>query len=217
MEYSIAYSKRKTVSLGVTKEAKVVVRAPYRTPVSIVERFIQKKKDWLERALLRQKMKPLYTFLPGDVFLFLGKKYEFEIMDQYSSVVHFDGSKFKISKYKTARSKFLFEDWYKKESLKIFQERVAWYAGRMEVMPKKNTVRNTISQWGSCSASGKIQFCWRLCMAPLFVIDYVVVHELAHMIHKNHSVEFWKTVANFYPQHKEARLYLKFESQTLAW
>lgn len=96
------------------------------------------------------------------------------------------------------------------DASKIIKERVAVHAGRMGLLPKKVGVKAHRRRWGSCSLrTGALYFNWRIVMAPLPVIDYIVVHELAHLEHPDHSRSFWSLVARFAPDHKAHRRWLR--------
>ena len=93
--------------------------------------------------------------------------------------------------------KRLLEDWYLKESIKILKARTEELAQQMRVQPYGITVKNYKSKWGSCTANNKISYNWRIIMAPDHIIDYLIVHELSHIIEPNHSKNFWYQVGNY--------------------
>ena len=96
------------------------------------------------------------------------------------------------------------------DAVRIINERVAIYAEKLQLRPKKITVKDQRRRWGSCSArTGALHFNWRIVMAPPEVIDYVVVHELAHIRHPDHSRSFWSLVAQFIPDYKKRRKWLR--------
>ncbi|WP_019555722.1 M48 family metallopeptidase [Thiomicrorhabdus arctica] len=96
-----------------------------------------------------------------------------------------------------------------KQAVEYLEPKLAHYAQKIGVKPKSLTVKGYKSRWGSCYADGRIQFNWRLMQAPSWVIDYVVVHELCHLVHANHSKDFWALVNQHYPQTPEAKLVMK--------
>ncbi|HEX6829159.1 MAG TPA: SprT family zinc-dependent metalloprotease [Burkholderiales bacterium] len=95
--------------------------------------------------------------------------------------------------------------WYREQALACFRERAEVYAARLGIAPPPLRLSGARSQWGSCSRTGGIRVSWRLIMFPLPVVDYVVAHELAHLIEMNHSPAFWRTVERIYPDHRAAR------------
>lgn len=98
---------------------------------------------------------------------------------------------------------------YKKAAMDYIPKRVAYYAGIMDVSYGKISIRDAKTRWGSCSSSGNLSFSWRLMLAPFSVLDYVVVHELCHRVHMNHSKEFWHLVEYYIPDYKIKRKWLK--------
>lgn len=100
------------------------------------------------------------------------------------------------------------KDFLKKLAKQRLQEKVAFYCDKLGVTHRKITVRDTKSRWGSCAANGNLNFSWRLIMAPSFVLNYVVAHEVAHIREHNHSKAFWTIVAELDPDWKRARDWL---------
>ena len=96
-------------------------------------------------------------------------------------------------------------------------ERVRYYSARMKLMPGSVKVGRAKSRYGSCSSKGSLNFCWRLLLAPVFVADYIVVHELAHLAHMNHSKAFYDIVAKEMPDYPQAQSWLKNNSPLLEW
>lgn len=103
----------------------------------------------------------------------------------------------------------------KQRASAIIPQRVELYSQQTGIKYNKIRISNARRRWGSCSAKGNLNFSWRLALAPLEVIDYVVVHELAHIIHKNHSKKFWKLVAAIYPNYKLCRKWLRDKGRLL--
>jgi len=102
-----------------------------------------------------------------------------------------------------------FEQWYKAQALKVLSERVRYYAAKHGFQPGRIRISSARTRWGSCSSKGTLSFTWRLVMAPLEVIDYVVIHELVHLKVKNHSKTFWGSVAALMPDYKKYVAWLK--------
>lgn len=98
---------------------------------------------------------------------------------------------------------------YKKRLRPVLEERISYFAGRMKVDYNRITIRAQKTRWGSCSAKGNLNFNWKLMLAPGEILDYVVVHELAHRIEMNHSPRFWQQVAQILPDYKARRNWLK--------
>ena len=210
-------AKRRTIALIVERDGSLTVRAPMRATLRDIEGFILEKTDWIQRS--RENMKvivemPKKKYLDGETFMFLGTEYELVLVPPQRPALKFD-SGFTLSVSVRERGEQAFIKWYKTQALNIFTERVNHYAALHGFIPKQVKVNSAKTRWGSCSANGTINFTWRLVMAPLEVIDYVVLHELAHLRVKNHSPRFWKLVESICPDFKRHRKWLKDNGEKL--
>lgn len=200
-------AKRRTIALIVERDGSLTVRAPKRAAMRDIEGFIREKTDWILRS--REKLQaiiptPKKQYADGEHFLFLGQEYELRLVPPQRPALKFDGG-FTLSTSARERGEQMFTQWYKTQALTVFTERVSHYAALHGFEPKQVKVNSAKTRWGSCSANGTINFTWRLVMAPLEVIDYVVLHELAHLRVKNHSPRFWKLVESFCSDFKRHR------------
>lgn len=210
-------AKRRTIALIVERDGSLTVRAPKRAALADIEQFIQQKSSWIERS--REKIKAIglpikKQFIDGEKFLFLGNTYELRLVDSHHPALAFDDG-FTLSTAARAQGEKFFIDWYKKQAAQIFPERVLYHARLHGFSPKQIKINSAKTRWGSCGSNGNINFTWRLVMAPLDVIDYVVVHELAHLRVRNHSLQFWKLVAAIDVNYKKKRQWLRENSETL--
>jgi predicted metal-dependent hydrolase len=214
----IIRSKRKTLALQVTHDGIVIVRAPKNAPQKTINSFIARYSKWVEkkRALAREflKINPPKMFIDGERFIFLGEFYKLTLIDDPSIAILFNGG-FYLNAAQTQKARLLFIDWYICQAQKIIADRVGYYSALMELSPNRLRITNAKSRWGSCSANNNIRFSWRLIMAPMNVIDYVVVHELAHIQIKNHSNTFWHKVESILPDYKTRRQWLKDNGRLL--
>jgi len=210
-------SKRRTIALIIERDGSFTVRAPMRAPHAAIETFIQQKEDWITRA--RDKMKSIEPtlgkqYIDGEKFLFLGSSFDLKLVGFQKPSLHFD-SGFTLSSAAQPKGEQIFVRWYKERALEIISERVRQYSQQYNFTPTQVKISSAKTRWGSCSPSGSLSFTWRLVMAPLDVIDYVVVHELAHLRVKNHSSKFWKVVESIYPGYKRQRKWLKENAERL--
>lgn len=214
----IIRTKRRTLALQVTREGQVIVRAPRTVSQKVISDFVLKHSDWIikkrDGALLLLKSNLSRRFADGETFYFLGKAYGLTLIEGKSTEIHFDGG-FYLTKslQKQARSRFI--DWYSRKALEIIGERARHYASITGLNYNRLRITGANSRWGSCGANNNIRFSWRLVMAPLEIIDYVVVHELVHIRIKNHSKEFWDTVGTTYPAYRQCRIWLKENGRKL--
>lgn len=195
----------------------LVVRAPYFVRDSAIRDLIERKKDWIEKTCQRVRERGIVLpkrFEEGERFLYLGKAYSLHISEDMFGKFLFE-DRFILSARHQEKAKRLFEKWYKEEAFSVFSSRCRIYAELLGVRYKSLSLSTAKHRWGSCSARGSLRFNWRLIMAPLEIIDYVVVHELAHLKELNHSKKYWAIVASAYPAHKSARHWLHQNGATL--
>ena len=209
--YTITRSKRKTLGIYI-KDGNVEVRAPLRCPKSEIVRFVGSHESWINDKLNKSKIlaekKKAFTLKYGDEILFRGKTYP--IIARENIRADFDGECFYLpSNLDSALIKDICIKIYRRIAKEYFTERVAVYAEKMGVMPASVKINCAKTRWGSCSIKKNINFSWRLIMADDDVIDYVIVHELVHLIHMNHSKEFWAVVKNVLPDYEKCKSKLR--------
>lgn len=206
------------------------------TALSVTRRdlvsFVAQSADWLDQSLAKaadhRRINPPKTFTPGEQFLFLGRPRALGYMPTTNQVAkafvsgdrlivtvpkekwrEFDGS----IGWPEARN--LVRRYYESQARKILHERLTLLAQKMGLRPTKVSYRCQRTRWGSCSSSGEISLNWRLVATPPSTIDYVIIHELAHLRHPNHSADFWRLVSNFAADMKFDKKWLKDHHQQL--
>lgn len=215
MEYTIIRKKRRTLGIKISQQGEVMVYAPPRVSIKTVENALIKRKDWIAEAKSRIK-----RYANGDCFLFLGKEYIINLIKTQENNINieFDGSKLNIficelsSNSLSNKIKELLYTKYKEAFLKIINYRINILSKEIGVKPNKVSVRYQNTIWGSCSGDNNISINFKLSLAPLEVVDYILIHELCHIIHKNHSKEFWLEVQGLMPDYKVKREWLKTHS-----
>jgi predicted metal-dependent hydrolase len=207
----IIRSKRKTLAVIIKNDGSLIVRAPMRTSDQRIKEFVEEHHLWIEKKQAEIKSIVLLVpkqYVPGEMFMFLGESYLLEIVkDQEKSLV-LNGS-FKMTEKAANRAETVFERWYRQQAKKILKERVDLYASQYGFQYQGIKITSAKTRWGSCSSKGSLNFSWRLIMAPLEQVDYVVIHELVHTIHHNHSKRFWKRVEKVMPDFKERKKWLR--------
>ena len=108
------------------------------------------------------------------------------------------------------------QEWYRQRASELIPERVQYFAEQLGLEYQRVRISNAKRIWGSCSPKNSLSFSWRLAMAPIKVVDYIVVHELTHIVHKNHGKLFWRRVAKTIPNHKELRQWLRDNEHLLS-
>jgi predicted metal-dependent hydrolase len=207
----IIRSKRKTLTLVVKPDGSLLVRAPWRASEKSIGEFIAKNMPWITK----KKAEALDAFhpqppryIPGEMFMYLGAAYPLEIVSEQEKSLLFDG-KFKLAGPAQSHAMLAFKRWYREQARQILTERVSFYARQYGFQYKKIGITSARTRWGSCSADGSLNFSWRLILAPVDAVDYVVVHELVHTIFHNHSKRFWNRVQELMPDYKEHRNWLR--------
>ncbi len=213
-------ANRKTASIIVKANNEIEVRAPTRMPKSLIEQFVQNKLQWINRKRqFNSEQRSLFvprSFSHGDPFELLGSTYTLQlqqgkrsvqIIDDELHVSHPDPQPENIRRQLTR--------WYRQQAELHFKQRCATFAEMLGKHPAFVGTKAYKSRWGSCHLDGRIYFNWRLILAPEWVVDYVVVHELCHLVHHNHSKAFWHLVATLFPDFKAANNWLKCHGLTL--
>ncbi len=207
----IIRSKRKTLALVVKGDGSLIVRAPMRTPKVRIKEFVTQHYSWIEKT--REKMQslgvpPSRQYVPGEQFMFLGQSFPLEIVTDQKETLILNGS-FRLAESASKHAKSVFEHWYRQQARKIINERVNTYANGYGFQFQGVKITSAKTRWGSCSVKGSLNFSWRLILAPLEQVDYVIVHELVHTVHHNHSERFWKKVEDIMPDFKERQKWLR--------
>ena len=219
LSYMLVRSNRKTIALYIRPDATVEVRAPKHTPIFEIEKFISSKTDWIRQKLLltqnQCEQKELFLLDFNSRLLLHGK--EFPIIPHYGNQAGFDGERFYMpSHFHGAQFKHTCIQLYKMFAKQVLPARTYDIAQQMNLSPANIRITSAKSQWGSCSAKKNISYSWRLIMADEEVVDYVIVHELAHLVEMNHSTRFWNIVASALPDYKERQKQLKELQKRLA-
>ena len=205
----LTYSKRRTIQLQINQMGELVVHAPLRCPMKTIERFITQKADWIEatqnKIRLRQEQNiPIYDNFQ---ILLFGKPYNLVLVD--GKKVEFKGSICCFPRVYCSKFNHYVMLNYKKLAKKYLLEKVEHYSKIMGKEPFKLRLSNTKTSWGSCNGRREVALNWRLMMVDETLIDYVVVHELAHLFQMNHSQMFWQVVESVLPNYKTLRNELK--------
>jgi len=215
MQPKIIRSRRRTLAIQILPDATLVVKVPLFTPMIFINKFINQNLEWIENKLdlVRKQKTKTGEYTEGDLIFFLGKEYVIRYGD-YTNIALKEKSmlipialKFRIKRELT--------NWYIKHARVLITKQVEYYSEQMKAPYMDLKFSDTKSQWGRCTHDNKLQFNWRLIMASMLVINYVVVHELAHTIEKNHSRAFWSKVRLYNPSYRQQIKWLKENSQLL--
>lgn len=204
-------SARRTMALEIKPNAELVVRVPLGTPLAQARRFIARHREWIKKkqaaALSRPRLQPR-EFADGEEFPLLGQSYRLRVVEKLSEDIDWDGQ-LRLAASALPRAREIITKWYKEKARQVLTERVEHYSGIMGCCPSVIRITSPRKRWGSCGAGGSVNFNWKLIMAPLEVIDYLVVHELAHLWHRGHGRDFWGMVSLHIPEYKQRQKWLK--------
>lgn len=208
----ILRSRRKTLSIEIRPDGTVLVRAPLRTAQSRIDAILKERQSWIEskqaQSALLLAQSPSHRFDPGESFPYLGEWYPLEHVNRTRPLLDL-AHNFRLALAALPNARKVFTNWYTQEARTVFADRVAYWQAKTGFKPARISLSSARTRWGSCSSSGNINLTWRLVMAPIEVIDYVIVHELAHLKIKNHSKVFWAEVEKHFPGFKTQRVWLK--------
>lgn len=207
----IIRSRRKTLALIVKGDGSLIVRAPMRTPKYRIEEFVTEHYPWIEKKRMEMQSLGLPTskqYSTGEQFMFLGQSFPLEIVQNQKEALILNGN-FKLAQSVSKHAEEIFARWYREQARTIISERVNLFANGYGFQYKGIKITSATTRWGSCSVNSSLNFSWRLILAPLEQVDYVIVHELVHTIHHNHSERFWAKVKDIMPDFKERQKWLR--------
>jgi len=215
-------SRRKTAAIKI-KKGKVFVVVPECLTMAAIESLVDKKHRWIKEKLAIQNeimdIKPK-EFISGESFSYLGKNHPLKIESGLYPVIKLHQDELVVSvRDKTVDNsqaiKQLLFKWYKQQAESELRDKTERYSSIIGVNPSSVTIKSFKSRWGSCSIAGGIQYNWKIIIAPDRIVDYVVIHELCHILHHNHSPAFWKAVEKYCHDYRDCSAWLKINGGRL--
>ena len=207
----IRTNRKKTASLRL-RDGQMQLVVPKRATQGDIDRILASKANWIRKTLAEEAARPSFepcTYVDGSSFIWFGQLTTLALSEEANGwpVLQRNQIGLKAGKSTEIRAQLL--AWATQEAHNHIRTRVDHYANHMGVQPGPLTIRDYKSRWGSCSADGSIRFNWRIMIAPPEIVDYVVVHELAHLREMNHSPRFWAHVKAVLPDLDQHRQWLK--------
>lgn len=209
--YTLVRSNRKTIALQIKADARLIIRAPMRAKTAAIDAFVNSKRDWI----IKKQLELLCSL----------KRYEDVSLEDGGRLPYLGGlcvvRRAAADKITCADGEIIVPErfsetevvsWLKNEAKSFILPRVSHFSQLSGFKCRAVKITGAKTRWGSCSATNNLSFTWRLVMCPTEVIDYVVVHELCHVAHKNHSREFWRAVGEIIPDYKDRRSWLRENS-----
>jgi predicted metal-dependent hydrolase len=201
------------------------VRVPEHVGDERVAAFLKRKRPWIRSKVAEIQLLPTQRtneLVSGESFPYLGRHYRLKIHEGHQVGVCLSGGYLKATirptdqgEQRDARVQQYLQNWYRSRALERLQEKADRYAQQIGVLPAGVSVRNFKSRWGSCDKKGQVVFNWNIIKAPHAIADYVVVHELCHLIHPNHSKDFWQLVDRHDPDYGDHRQWLRERGRSL--
>lgn len=208
-------TRRKTIGLTVDRTSELVVHAPTDISEPDVRRWVTGKLLWVhqklakKQALIRNVHPP--EFVSGESIFYLGRSYRLRVVDRCRTPLVFDGEWFELRRSATSKAPEHFQRWYVAEGAEWLRARSADLERHSGQSAHNVVVGDLGFRWGSCGKNGTLYFNWRLLQLPVRIIDYVVLHEQMHMLHHDHSPQFWKAMDRVLPDWKERKNDLETE------
>ena len=206
--HKIIKSKRRTLSLSINENAELIVRAPNQISNKRIEEFIIEKSKWINKNknLMQSRINEMND--SDSDYLFLGNIYPLIKVYENPNKIDFNGTEFITSIENQDKFKSSLKSWYKIKFKEIAIPRLNYFSDKYNLKINQVRFKNQKTLWGSCSSKNNINLNYLLVMAPMLVIDYVIIHELVHTVHKNHSENFWNAVEAIMPDYKKAKKWL---------
>jgi len=217
-------SRRKTAELFID-HGQIRIVVPSSLDEQQIRRILESKKDWIRQKLRVQSdflLPKEKEYVSGESFTYLGKNYRLKVSQTGFSEVKLRSGRLEVGvdrgltgskREKTVRESLM--RWYRDRAEDRLREKTARYAKILGALPQSVKVCEFKSRWGSCSVRGDISFNWRIIVAPHRIADYVVVHELSHLVKHDHSEDFWKTIERVLPDYRERKEWLKWNGLKL--
>jgi predicted metal-dependent hydrolase len=221
-------SRRKTVALTVAPPGQIILTAPRDTPVERLDKVVRAKAKWLTTRLRR--VRPVEPgpgpreFVSGESFLYLGRQYRLAVhasraapevrLERGRLRVYVPGALIGEARAHAAREALA--GWYREHARAWLAERTAEWARKVNLPEPRVLVREQERRWGSC-AQGVVRFNWRIIQAPVRLVDYVVAHEVVHLVHDDHGRAFWAELGRLLPDYETRRERLRAEGPRFLW
>lgn len=205
-----ARSKRVTLRMDPKNQQVTLTKPPYVSVKKALE-YVEEKKEWI--AQYAYILMPISANTHHNTIPILGKEYTLCPSEKGTSAWTYNNTLYVGGRKELHHTRIL--RFLKQRAKETLTSKAQYYANKLNVHYNKITLRDTTSRWGSCSAQGNLSFCWRLIMAPEYVLNYVVAHEICHLKEMNHSPAFWNLVASLEPDYPNAKHWLKNHGHTL--
>ncbi|WP_111931452.1 M48 family metallopeptidase [Clostridium tertium] len=218
IDFNVIFKERKTMSIEVEPSGEVNVVSPLGVTEIDILKKVKSKAKWIVQKQYDTKFININKInreaVNGESYMYLGRNYSLLLevnATRNDILVKLYRGKFIVETYTKdqGKIKLALENWYREKTLLRVNERVNYYKQYFNIRPKDIKVKEQKKRWASCTSNNELLFNWRCSMAPANILDYIVLHEMVHMIYKDHSQEFWNKVAAIMPDYESRRLWLR--------
>jgi len=214
-------SRRRTMELSVERNGALVVRAPQRATPERLKAFIREKRAWVyrkvaEKAALRPAV-PIREFVSGEGFSYLGRSYRLLLVNAQDVPLRLEAGRFRLLRSEARQGRAHFVRWYTEHGRVWLRPRVAALARRVGLEPVGLQVRDLGYHWASCSRTGTLNFNWTTLQLAPTTVDYVILHELVHLLERNHTPAFWARIARAMPDYLLRKTWLAQRGAGASW
>jgi len=204
--------RRRTLEITVDRDGELIIAAPDGVRPPVLAEFVREKRFWIYTKLAEKDAlrTPVVTkdFVTGQGFPYLGRSYRLLLVDEQETPLKLEGGRFRLLRSEVKGGREHFVRWYSSHGRFWLSRRVIEWASRMGASPTSIEVRELGYHWGSCGQGGRLYFHWASILLPPSVVDYVIVHELAHLHTPNHTREFWLRVERAMPEYEQRKEWL---------
>lgn len=205
-------ARRRTMQITVERTGELILSAPPQVDIDRLRAFVNEKRFWIYTKLAEkdwlQRPVPRKEFVGGEGFLYLGRSYRLQWVDDQDLPLKLMNGRFALRRDAQADARAHFIHWYSEKARIWLSGRVADYQSRMEVAPAGVRVQDLGYRWGSCGKGDWLYFHWKTILLPARIAEYVVVHELAHLHEPHHTPAFWLRVERAMPDYAQRRTWL---------
>ncbi|MBL8236503.1 MAG: M48 family metallopeptidase [Bryobacterales bacterium] len=209
---------RRTAGIAIERDGRLPVRAPEAVPPEKIEDIVASERYWIYKNLAEWRdlnaTRILREYRSGEGFLYLGRSYRLLLAANQDEPLLLKGGRFClrmeiVERGEVPAARAAFRDYYIGNGLRRIAGRIEYFAPKVGVTPGRVEVRELGHRWATCSATGALAFHWKSMMAPPTIIDYIVVHELCHFLHLDHTDAFWNEVDKIIPDYRDRKEWLR--------
>jgi predicted metal-dependent hydrolase len=205
-------TRRRSVQITVDRGGELLLSAPEDCSNRVMEKFVREKRFWIYTKLAEKDalgpVAPKKEFVSGEGFPYLGRSYRLLLVEEQDQAVKLERGRFKMARSAAADGHAHMVQWYTAHAQFWLASRVARYRHRLGVEPAGLGVQDLGYRWGSCGKGARLYFHWRAILLPPSIVEYVVVHELAHLLEPHHTRAFWTRVERAMPDFAARRQWL---------